>query len=258
MNYYNLLEISPNATRAEIKLAYKQMAMIHHPDRGGDVNTFHEISIAYNTLSDSNERKLYDKQLLFDITELLDSEIIFNDKLPLNHNRDLTIKLSISLAQSYQGAQIAADYSLLEGNLQTVILDIPPGVCDNQIIKYPGLGDDSIEDLPRGALNVKVQVLDDPDYTRVNNDLYHTLNISILDAMIGCTRTVRCLDGAKLDITINPGFSDGTEYVFKNKGFKDKRNRGAFIILVNVDIPKITNDRLINHMTKIYNILKKD
>lgn len=59
--FYSLLGISRGASEAEIKKAYKEQAMKHHPDRGGDESTFKEISRAYEVLSDGNKRQIYDQ-----------------------------------------------------------------------------------------------------------------------------------------------------------------------------------------------------
>ena len=59
-NYYELLEISKNATEDEIKKSYKLLAKKHHPDKGGDKETFQKIQEAYDTLSDKDKRHQYD------------------------------------------------------------------------------------------------------------------------------------------------------------------------------------------------------
>lgn len=58
--FYTRLGISPNATNSEIKKAYRKLAVIHHPDKGGDENKFKELTEAYEVLSDKDKREKYD------------------------------------------------------------------------------------------------------------------------------------------------------------------------------------------------------
>jgi len=53
-----ILGIDSDATPAEIKKAYRQLALQHHPDKGGDKNKFQEISRAYKRLTDPDEDDL--------------------------------------------------------------------------------------------------------------------------------------------------------------------------------------------------------
>lgn len=57
---YDALGVASNASKEEIKRAYKQLAMVSHPDKGGDPEDFKKISHAYQVLSDDQKRKEYD------------------------------------------------------------------------------------------------------------------------------------------------------------------------------------------------------
>jgi len=60
MDPYLELEISIDASDEEIKAQYRALAMIHHPDKGGDEEKFKRIKEAYEILSDPIRRKGYD------------------------------------------------------------------------------------------------------------------------------------------------------------------------------------------------------
>jgi len=65
IDYYALLGVPKTAGEAEIKSAYRKLAMKHHPDRNPGNKTseakFKEINEAYEVLSDSQKRRMYDE-----------------------------------------------------------------------------------------------------------------------------------------------------------------------------------------------------
>lgn len=52
MDPYRVLGVSRDASKEEIKKAYKKLAIKHHPDKGGDQARFQEITNAYNELTE--------------------------------------------------------------------------------------------------------------------------------------------------------------------------------------------------------------
>src|SRR3954467_2499045 len=73
--YYEILSIAPDASTDDIKAAYRKLALKYHSDKNlGDDEQMKKINLAYETLSDSERRKLYDKQHL----ELSQSELAFS------------------------------------------------------------------------------------------------------------------------------------------------------------------------------------
>lgn len=60
-NYYDILGVKKNASADEIKKAFRKQAQKHHPDAGGDEETFKQINEAYEALSDPEKRKMYDR-----------------------------------------------------------------------------------------------------------------------------------------------------------------------------------------------------
>jgi curved DNA-binding protein CbpA len=66
-DWYVVLGVPRGAPDEEIKLAYRELALIHHPDRnpgnGASAKKFMLVKEAYETLSDPNERRLFDQAL---------------------------------------------------------------------------------------------------------------------------------------------------------------------------------------------------
>lgn len=64
-DYYEVLEVSKQATKVEIKKAYRKKAIQFHPDKNPDDKTaeakFKEAAEAYEVLSDDNKKARYDQ-----------------------------------------------------------------------------------------------------------------------------------------------------------------------------------------------------
>jgi molecular chaperone DnaJ len=64
-DYYEILEVSKNVSKDDLKKAYRKIALQYHPDRNPDNPTaeekFKEAAEAYEVLSNDEKRQLYDR-----------------------------------------------------------------------------------------------------------------------------------------------------------------------------------------------------
>ena len=63
MSHYDTLNVPRSATADDIKKSYKHLARQHHPDKGGNSETFVRIQAAYEILIDEQKRTGYDQEL---------------------------------------------------------------------------------------------------------------------------------------------------------------------------------------------------
>ena len=64
-DYYEVLEVGRTVSEADLKSAYRRLAVLYHPDKNpGDAaaeDQFKEAAEAYSVLSDTEQRKRYDR-----------------------------------------------------------------------------------------------------------------------------------------------------------------------------------------------------
>lgn len=63
-DYYKILGVAKTATDDDLKKAYRKLALKYHPDKNkapGAEERFKEIAEAYEILSDSKKRQIYDQ-----------------------------------------------------------------------------------------------------------------------------------------------------------------------------------------------------
>jgi len=247
-----VLGVSKNASQEDIKKAYRKLAMVHHPDRGGDASKLTSINEAYEVIGDVNKRAEYDNpQARFNSNNWED---IFSpggwyrrQHQPVNKN--ITIQAEIKLSDVVKGKRLYAKYRLRSGRDETVEIHIPPGIHHGETILYNGLGDDYLS-VHRGDLIVKVRILPEKNWTRQNNDLMLTCSVNAIDMIAGGAVELTGIDGKQFKLKVHPGTQANAIFTVQEQGLPDRRSgrRGQLKIKLVPEIPKIHNAELLENL----------
>ena len=117
---------------------------------------------------------------------------------------------------------------------------IPGGVRSGMSVRISEKGEPGINGGPRGDLMVEVQVEEDPNYYRQDNDLYTNVNISYAVAALGGTIVIDTVDG-KVLYDVKEGTATGTRIRLRGKGVPSLQNRnirGDQYVTLTVETPR--------------------
>ena len=270
MDYYSILGVPRNASEKELKQAYKKMSMQHHPDRGGDEAKFKEVNEAYSTLKDPQKRAAYDNpqpqyrsqqgspfsgQSPFGNS--FDDIVFGRQSRRQRRNRDVTININLDLLDVMYGKELTARYQVPSGKIKEANIDIPAGIEDGVGIRFRGLGDNAIPNVPPGDLIVRTKVRQPANWKRSGNDLRTKVNISVFECLLGGSVEIRTIDDKRFKINIPKGTQSGAIFSIPNHGIPNLQTgtRGNIFVEVNAQIPKIENEMILKELERIRHAL---
>lgn len=270
-DYYKILGIQSSASDAEIKKAYRKLAKKYHPDvnKSPDASAkFKEINEAYEVLSDVKRRNEYNSQNVnnfsfdnFDNFNFNSSNFsAFEDALKNMSFEDLTdfsdmdawkkdldnfdfgiddfkksqaknsdnyfdIELTISFKDSVLGTKKIINFK----NKQYEV-NIPAGILPETKIKLKS-SNKSEEDII-----VKILINEDAIFSRKGNDLYTKVDISVWEALLGCTKEIETFFG-KVELNI-PACLNNTKLKISGYGVRTPSKSGNLYVETSILLPK--------------------
>lgn len=271
-DYYSTLGVAETATDDEIKSAFRKLAMQHHPDKNpGDAGAeelFKKINEAYSTLSDGQKRAEYDNVRKYgqgspfdgggaqhfhfnfdhmghvdDIIQQFFAQNGFGH--PFAHqqqrkNRDLQFSVEISLEEAFRGKDLPISFKA-NGQDVNVVVRIPPGIDHGTRMRFQGYGDKSIPNFPPGDLYVTINIFNHAVFRREGPHLHCNLNLDVLEAVVGTTHEINCIDNSKISVNIPAGAQHGMAMRVREKGMPVRQNptqRGDLIVTVHLTVPR--------------------
>lgn len=250
-DYYKLLGVSKNATKDEIKSAFRKMAKKHHPDKNiGNKDAeekFKKINEAYAVLSNDEKRKQYDRFGAEDFSKRYSQDYIFRGVdlneifkefgLGDNLGKEFFTNLFGAAAGKHRGRQSAYGF------------DTPFG----------GPGGFNPGGFTGGFMNDQTQ-----NQGTQNKTAETELRISLEDSIFGAKKRVSILMGSDVenfDVTIPKGIDDGKKLRVKGKGSLDpltQQKGDLFIKIIIEPHPVFTrkgNDLIMEEKVKLTDLV---
>jgi curved DNA-binding protein len=260
MDYYSILGVARNASDKDLKSAYKKLSMQHHPDRGGNEETFKKVNEAYSTLKDPRKRQEYDNpQPQFNFNNMGGDpfgDIFGRMNRRQRFNTDVNITLKIDLKDVLLGKKLSAQYKLPSGDIKEVDIDLPPGVDNDVGVRYHGLGE-TRQPGPPGDLIVRVRVMHDPRWKRSGDDLRTKVPVSVFTCFLGGITEIRTLDGRNIKMNIPKGTQPGATFSVHGYGIPNKRTgqKGNVLVEINAVVPNIEDPNILKELERIKNAI---
>ncbi len=133
---------------------------------------------------------------------------------------------------------------------RVLALKIPPGVDDGMRLRVSGEGEAGRFGGPPGDLYVMLNVREHPYFDRQGRDLYCTIPISIVQAVLGAEIKVPTLDGTE-KLKIPEGSQNGTVFRLRGHGMPSvdgMKRRGDLFVTIHV----VTPTRLSRDQRKVF------
>jgi curved DNA-binding protein len=282
-DYYKQLGVERSASTDEIKRAYRKLASQHHPDKGGDTAKFQDIEQAYRVLSDPAARKNYDLGAQRQQQSAHAPNPFGGVNINQNHvfedffshffgqrpqgpqsqarNRDLRINLDIAITELFCAQKKVVQYTTSKSSPSTVEINIPAGIENGTTIRYPNLGDNFFDTLPRGDLYVNIRHVNTAEFQLAGTtDVVTEFELDCWDAILGTTTKISAPDGSELSVRVPQGVQPGTRLVLRGQGLyvdSAKQARGDLYLVLRVRIPTVPQQHRSN-IEEIKKILTMD
>lgn len=281
-DYYQILNVEPTASEAEIKTAYRRLARKYHPDvskEKGAEDKFKSVNEAYEVLRDKEKRSEYDHLkakgyrpgeefrpppgrgsagqggFQYDFNDMGGNggfsdffESLFGGARrqqapPQTGSR---VKLSIPLELAYSGGKqkIRIDNRTLEVN-------IPAGIKSGQCIRLAGQGEH------KGNLMIEIEYKEHPEFELDGLNVLYTLTVMPWQAALGAIMSVPTLGGI-VELKVPANSDTGKRLRLKGRGMPAKAGKGDQLVEIEISAPRARTEQQKELYEKMAELFKEN
>ncbi|OHT11071.1 DnaJ domain containing protein [Tritrichomonas foetus] len=289
-DFYEILNLKHDCVQREIENSYRALSKKYHPDKNKNnpqaIDKFNDINDAYAVLRDFNKRRVYDLwgESGVHIYEAPKNSAEFNplhpagqedDSVTQVRNKGKTIRIiyPVDLINFHTGKNYPlhvtrrtmcrcpeAGFSCekcrgrptVQENV-TLNLVVEKGCEEGTIVLFENAGDVSEVNSP-GDIEVTIVSKKHPLFTRKGSDLHMNLEITLREALLGFTRTVKGIDGSDIIISHDGPLSCDDIIRIKEKGLAKYLYPGEFgdvIVHPQISWPKNLSQEKKNELVKV-------
>lgn len=272
---YETLEISENASEAEIKKAYRKLARQYHPDVNKDKGAedkFKEINAAYEILSDKEKKAQYDRMGdgMFggqnfhdfsrsyggagasDLDDILRQMFSgggfggfgggggFNSSFGGGgsfgqQKPNLDIESNVTIPFS---VSILGGSHSVSVNGERFDIKIPAGVKSGEKMRVKGKG--HAQGGVAGDLFLKINVASNPEYVREGDDIIKTFDVPLYAALFGDKVSVQTLE-KEIKLKVPQNTKNNQSFRVKEMGAMNRKTkvRGDLYLKANIVLPNV-------------------
>jgi molecular chaperone DnaJ len=262
-DYYVILGVSREATDAEIKRAFRELARQHHPDvNPPDAGErFREINEAYTVLSDPGGRARYDRwghpddgasglSAVVDAAQDIINDV-FRRRRAKQKGKDVRYTLEVTFEEAAFGAHktitlppSAADPASRapggEASRREISIVVPPGMKDGTVKTLRGEGEPGRGGATAGDLHVLIRIAEHGTFRRDGADVRSDHTITFAQAALGAVIDVQTLDGM-VKMRIPEGTQPGRVFRIRGRGIPQAAGknapRGDHLVEIQVEVP---------------------
>jgi len=210
-NPWYILGVEPDASLTAIKKAYKRLAIKMHPDKGGSIVDWLNVSEAYE-------------------------KILKKEHVPVKKGKDVKyVDIYLTIEQQINGFQ---GFVVVDEEKELYIkIKIPAGALKNDRFKVT-------QNSKKYIINIKEKA--DKVFTRQGNNVIIYKKLDIIDIMKQKTFVITSPLGEYIEVQIPPNTDSGSIIVVKGQGLYNRRTkkRGNLRINVKVNIPTVNKDNV--------------